>query len=62
METAAKHYKFINSTTGNTIYYYTISEELDKEQITKQLDTIKAEVAKSNGMFSGSIYWEEVKE
>lgn len=62
METDAKHYKFINSKTGNTIYYYTLSGELNQEQTRQQLDSVKAEVAVSNGVFLETIYWEEVKE
>ncbi|WP_462265262.1 hypothetical protein [Mucilaginibacter sp.] len=62
METAVKHYKFVNSKTGNTIYYYSISKEMASEDITKQLELIRAEVAMSNGVFLGTIYWEEIKE
>lgn len=62
METGVKHYKFINSQTGNNIYYYTISAELSPEKAKQQLEIIRAEVAVSNGVFLDTIYWEEVKE
>ncbi|GAB2688779.1 hypothetical protein GCM10027037_09180 [Mucilaginibacter koreensis] len=62
METTAKHYKFINVNTGNAIYYYTINSELDASQTQQQLETIKAEVAVSNGVFFDNIYWEEIKD
>jgi hypothetical protein len=61
METTAKHYKFINVSTGNAIYYYTLNGELDPVQTQKQLETIKAEVAVANGVFFDNIYWEEIK-
>lgn len=62
MEPGAKHYKFINSKTGNTIYYYTLSEVTNDDKAKQQLEAIKAEVAKMNGVFLETIYWEEIKE
>ncbi len=62
METDSKHYKFINSKTGNAIYYYTLNNNLSPEQIRKQLDVIKAEVAVANGIFLETVYWEEIKD
>lgn len=62
METTARHYKFINSQTGNAIFYYTISDNLPNEKLRQQLETIKAEVAVSNGMFLDIIYWEEIRD
>lgn len=62
METEGKHFKFINSRTGNAIYYYTVKQELDAEQVKKKLEAVKTEVAVSNGVFFETIYWEEIKE
>ena len=57
-----KHYKFINSKTGYAIYYYSISDDLEKEKIKEELDKIKAQVAIHNGIYLGTVYWEEIKE
>lgn len=57
-----KKYKFINSQTGNAIYYHSVEEELDDAQLREQLDKIKAQVAIQNGLFVDIVYWEEIKE
>jgi hypothetical protein len=62
METKAKHFRFINSQTDNTIYYYSLSEELSTDQANRKLETVKAQVAVSNGVLLDTLYWEEVKE
>ena len=62
MDKPVKHYKFINSKTDNVIYYYSVESSLNEEQIKKKLNTIKAEVAVTNGVFLDTVYWEEVKE
>jgi len=62
METPIKHYKFVNSKTDNIIYYYSIDASLKPDQVKEQLETIKAQVAKSNGMFLETVYWEEIRE
>jgi hypothetical protein len=62
MDTPIKHYKFINSKTDNVIYYYTIDSNLNEEQIKNKLDTIKEQVAVSNGVFLNTVYWEEIKD
>ena len=38
METKAKHFRFINSQTDNTIYYYSLSEELNTDQVNRKLE------------------------
>lgn len=62
METAEKHYKFINSKTGNAIYYYTLNGKLSEDKAKQQLDVVKAEVATANSVFFETIYWEEIKD
>jgi len=62
METPVKHYKFVNSKTGNVIYYYSVDGTLNPDKVKEQLEVIKAQVAVNNGMFLETVYWEEVKE
>ena len=62
MPTTEKHYRFINSKTGNALYYYTLNGELPEDKARQQLESIKAEVAVSNGVFFETIYWEQIKE
>jgi len=62
METNSRHYKFINSKTGNSLYYYTLDASVTGEKARQQLDLIRAEVAVANGVFLETIYWEEIKE
>jgi len=62
MKPADKHYKFINSKTGYAIYYYSLSSELSEEEIKQQLQEIKTRVAIQNGIYLGTVYWEEIKE
>ena len=62
MEAAAdKHYKFINSKTGNVIFYHSLKSDIGIDQIKIELDKIKAQVASQNSVFLDTIYWEEVK-
>lgn len=60
--TANKHYKFINSKTGNVIYYHSLSSELSPEELKAELERIKAQVATQNGIIWSTIYWEEIKD
>lgn len=62
MESPVKHYKFVNSKTGNIIYYHSVNADLDLNQAKEQLETIKAQVAVNNGLFLETVYWEEIKE
>jgi hypothetical protein len=62
MKTADKHYKFINSSTGYSIYYYSVSSELDIAQIKIELEKVKAQVATQNGILINNVYWQEVKD
>ena len=61
MDTAEKHYKFINSKTDYVIYYYSLSSKLPAEEIKSELDKIKAQVASKNNIFAGTVYWEEIR-
>lgn len=62
MSKSDKHYKFINSQTGYVIYYYSISSALAAEEIKKELEKIRAQVAIRNGIYLDTVYWEEIKE
>ena len=62
MQTDNKHYKFINSQTGNAIYYHAINPKLTEADVKKELDKVRAQVAVKNALFLEVIYWEEVKE
>jgi hypothetical protein len=62
MKKSNKHYKFINSQTGYVIYYCSLSEELEAEKAKKELEKIKAQVAIMNGIYLGTIFWEEMKD
>ena len=62
MEAAAdKHYKFINSKTGNVLFYHSLKSDIGIDQIKIELDKIKAMVASHNSVFLDTIYWEEIK-
>ncbi|QHS55695.1 hypothetical protein GWR56_09145 [Mucilaginibacter sp. 14171R-50] len=62
MNTAGKHYKFINSRTGNVIFYSSLSADLSPEEIKAELDKIRTQVAIKNGIYRETIYWEEIKD
>jgi len=62
MKKAEKHYKFINSATGYAIYYHSISNDLDAKKVKEELEKIKAKVAIQNGIYLGTVYWEEIKD
>jgi hypothetical protein len=62
MNTADKHYKFINSKTGYVIFYSSLSTGLSPEQEKAELEKIKTQVAVKNGIYQGTIYWEEIKD
>lgn len=57
-----KHYKFINSQTGNTIYYHCIKGGKSEDEKKAELEKIKAHVAMQNGMYVDIVYWEEIKD
>jgi len=62
MEAAAdKHYKFINSKTGNVLFYHSLKGDIGQEQIKIELEKVKAQVASQNSVFLDTIYWEEFK-
>ena len=62
METADKTYKFINGYTGYAIYYHTLTSTKTDEEIKKELENIKSQVAVQNNILVSTIYWEEIKE
>jgi hypothetical protein len=59
---SAKHFKFINSQTGNVIYYYTVGEQKSLEELKEILEKKRAHVAVQNNLFLEIIYWEEIKD
>jgi hypothetical protein len=62
MNTAAKHFKIINSKTGYVIYYFSLSADLEAEQLKLEIDKTIAQVAIKNGLYRQTIYWEEIKD
>jgi hypothetical protein len=62
MKKNQKHYKFINSKTGNAIHYHSISEDLETTKVKQELEKIRAQVAIKNGIYLDTVYWEEIKE
>lgn len=62
MDANCKKYKFVNSQTGNTIYYHSVEEQLEESVLHDLLDQIKARVATENGLFVDIVYWEEIKD
>ena len=57
-----KHYKFINSKTGNVIYYHSLSSALTPDELKAELEKIKAQVATQNAIIWSTIYWEEIND
>jgi len=62
MKADKKHYKFINSQTGNAIFYHSVAAGLKEEKIKAELDKVKAQVAIQNSLYFDIIYWEEDKD
>ena len=62
MKKPNKHYKFINSKTGNAIHYHSIVENTEEQKIKKELEAIRKEVAIKNGIYLDTVYWEEIKD
>nr|WP_067059617.1 glycerol-3-phosphate dehydrogenase/oxidase [Mucilaginibacter sp. L294] len=62
MNTADKHFKFINSKTGYVIFYSSLSTTLSPNEVKAELDKIKAQVAIKNGIYQETVYWEEIKD
>jgi hypothetical protein len=62
MDTADKHYKFINSKTGYVIFYHSLSAGLSANEVKAELEKIKAQVAIKNGIYQDTVYWEEIKD
>lgn len=62
MSTSEKHYKFINSKTGNVIFYHSLAVELSAEELKEELRKITEQVASQNSLNVSTIYWEEIIE
>ena len=54
-----KHYKFINSETGNVIYF--LSVPADRNDAKGILESTKHKLAVENGIYIDSIYYTEVQ-
>ncbi|OOQ60203.1 hypothetical protein [Mucilaginibacter pedocola] len=61
MNTADKHFKCINSRTGNAIQYHSLDKKLSPEEVKAELDKVKAQVAIKNDVYQETLYWEEIK-
>lgn len=61
MNTADKHFKFINSKTGYVIFYTSLNAGLPTEKLKEELERVKFQVASKNGLYHGTVYWEEIK-
>ena len=62
MNTAEKHFKFINSKTGYVIFYSSVSTSLNPDEQKAELEKIKAQVAIKNRIYLETVYWEEIKD
>lgn len=62
MKAAKKHFKFINSKTGNVIHHHTLKDNLNEADVKAELEKVKADVASKNSLFVNTIYWEEDKD
>jgi hypothetical protein len=62
MKAADKHYKCVNSKTGYVIYYHSLGSELSNEEVKAELEKLRAHVAIQNGIYLGTLYWEEMKQ
>lgn len=52
-------FEFVNSQTGNTIGYLSLSADLERMEKIKQLDSKKAELATANKLNLSLIYWQD---
>jgi len=50
-----KHYKFINSETGNVIYFLSIPA--DTSATENELEKTRMKIAADNGIYIGNIYY-----
>ncbi|OKS87713.1 hypothetical protein [Mucilaginibacter polytrichastri] len=62
MANNTRHFKYINSKTGNTLYYYSVSSVSEPDKLKQELDKIRDKVASDNGIFMETVYWEEIIE
>jgi hypothetical protein len=56
MNTADKHFKFINSKTGYVIFYSSVSTSLNPDEQKAELEKIKAQVAIKNLIYQETVY------
>ena len=56
MEATDKHYKFINSKTGNVIYHYTIKGEHSEDAVKIELEKSKPGGGKGTVIFKVSVF------
>ncbi|HEY4324717.1 MAG TPA: hypothetical protein VGN20_12050 [Mucilaginibacter sp.] len=59
MTTKLIQYEFINSQTSNVIGYHSLPEDLDKKALQEELEKKRAELAITNTLFVGLIYWQD---
>lgn len=50
-----KHYKFINSETGNVIYFLSLPES--SSSIDNELERIRIKIAADNDIYIGNVYF-----
>jgi hypothetical protein len=62
MATNTRHFKYINSKTGNTIYYHSVTDISEPAKLKQELEKIRDKVASDNGVFMETVYWEEISE
>ncbi len=62
MATNIRHFKYINSKTGNTIYYHSVTGITEAGKLKQELEKVRDKVASDNGVFMETIYWEEIIE
>jgi len=55
MNQGIKHYKFINSDTGSTIYFVSFPE--NEPHVSERLEAIRKKLAYENGMYIENIHY-----
>lgn len=50
-----KHFKFINSETGNVIYFLSLPE--GSSAIENELERTRVKIAADNGIYIGNVYY-----
>lgn len=57
-----RHFRYINSKTGNALYYHSVTDITEADKLKQELEKIRDKVASDNGVFMETIYWEEITE